>query len=250
MFRRKKNENRNENSVNNALNQNPLLKQGIFFGFYFVFFLILILLLRTGYTKNASKEVQLKKTGYGYDCKLDRLIDNNYHFVYKEYINGVQKIYEGDTDGKSKLYVKSGQVSTQYYQKSDVTYEKDNNLLTWKEIDNPLQFYKFTIPTALQKIIRKAEYVSKTDYLKMNKSDFTYKISNTKLRRIYDLEEYRDDDSESTFVVSVLENGTLAAITFDLSTYMSRDDSNIKSYLLTLNFSKYDEIQEITNPMN
>ncbi len=242
--------NKKDNGIMSELDNNPFMKQILFFGFYFVFFVVLILLLRTGYKNNNRQENRSNNSGYNYDYKLDRLNNQNYHFVYKEMVNGVATIYEGDISDGKMLFSKSGQVATTYFMRNDKFYVKDNNLLTWSETTNPLLFYKFTRPENLHSFIKKSTYVSKTDFIGVKKNDFTYSIDNNKLRKIFDLQAVEGDDTKSFLIVTVLENGVISSMTFDLTNYMKKSNENIKSYLLTFSFSKYDDVEEITSPIN
>ena len=164
--------NKKDNGIMSELDNNPFMKQILFFGFYFVFFVVLILLLRTGYKNNNRQENRSNNSGYNYDYKLDRLNNQNYHFVYKEMVNGVATIYEGDISDGKMLFSKSGQVATTYFMRNDKFYVKDNNLLTWSETTNPLLFYKFTRPENLHSFIKKSTYVSKTDFIGVKKNDY------------------------------------------------------------------------------
>ena len=246
MFKKK---NKKQNEFLSQLDNNPMLKQIVFFGFYLVFFVVLIILLRTGYKNNTSKEVKSSRSGYLYDYKLDRILNQNYHFVFKENLNGNEVIYEGDLFDNELSFVKSGVVSSTYYINDDKVYLKDNNLLTWNEVNNPMVFYQFTNGKLINKLIKKAKYISKTEYIHSEKKEYLYNITSDEIRSILDIEKL-NDDTVNTIVVSILENGNVNSISLDLTNYYKYSDNNIISYKLVFSFSKYDEIEEIANPIN
>ena len=241
---------KNKNNLFNEVNQDPNLKRTVFFGFYTVFFLVLVILLRTGYKNNNLEKKDNKKTGYNYDYKLDLILNQNYHFVYKENSNGVETIYEGDLLDNVSSFVKSGTVSLQYYQQNDDVYVKDNNLLTWAKVENPIIFNKFTNAEKLNTIIRKSKYISMTDYIDSEMKEFNYEISNNSLRNIFDIEEIEEDKLINKITVTIMENGKIKSIMLDLSNYYGYNNTNISNYVITLSYSKFDKIEEITNPLN
>lgn len=250
--------NNKKETIFNELNENPMLKQIVFFSFYLVFFVILIILLRTSYKSTTNKNITKQKTGYGYDYKLDRLLNYNYHFVYKENLNNIETIYEGDRLDNRINFVKSGTISTNYYQEQDKYYVKDNNLLTWSNIDNPLIFENFIEPTNIEKIVKKSKYISKTDYIKMDRKEFNYEITNEELNSILNksiekenkIEETTTTNLTNTVTVTIEKNGTLESIKYDLTNYYKSTNQEVINYSLILNFSQYDQIKEITNPIN
>ncbi|MBR4617720.1 MAG: hypothetical protein IKO49_00165 [Bacilli bacterium] len=241
---------KNKNNLLGGLDQNPFLKQIIFFGFYFLFFVVIIIFLRISFKSISTKEVSIRKTGYGYDYKLDRIMNENYHFKFKENYDGVETIYEGDLLGDEISLFKSGTQAMEYYIKKDKAYLKDGNLFTWNETTNPMIFYDFVIPSNLNKIIKRAKYVSKTDYIDSKKKTFTYSIANEKIIDILGLEKRENDVLDNTIVVSILDNGKIDSINLDLTNYYKYSNETLKNYNLTFSYSKFDQIEEIANPIN
>jgi hypothetical protein len=246
MFKKKKND---EQKVNKYTDSS---RQLAFFGFYLVFFVVIIILLRTGLngTNNNNKNNKNSLTGYGYDYKLNDIVRNNYHFVYKENVNDIQTIYEGDILNSNMSFTKSGIPSSEYYETSNKIYVKDNNLLTWSETTEPMRFKNFVSGVNIQSIISTAKYVYRTEYNKEDTLYFGYTISNNELRKIFQTAEVEGDQEKNAIIVITDKSGNVKSINFDLTNYYKTIDQNINKYTIMLNYSKYNEIKEITNPLN
>lgn len=244
MFNRKDNDNKKT-----ILEENQRLKPVLFFGFYLIFFIVLILLLRSGY-KNNNASTNPKKSGYGYDYKLNRILNENYHFVYTEEMNTEKTIFEGDWLDNTLSYRKSGVVSSEYYQNRDKVYLKDPNSLTWSETENPMIFSKVANPSTLKRIITSAAYVSKTDYIKSDTKSFNYEIETSYLYKMFndDTNEF-DNVPTNKIIVTIEENGKIKSIQLDLTNYYNIINPEITNYKLTFTYSKYGEIEEIPNPI-
>lgn len=241
---------KNKEKESKGLFEDPQTKQLAFFGFYLVFFIIIVILLRTSYKSTPQKSNTNALNGYGYDYKLTMLTNNNFHFIYKENINDFQTIYEGDTLNSVTSFTKSGDVALNYYISDEKTYIKDNNQLTWSETTNPLRFKEFVITKNIQSIINNAEYIYKTEYMKEDNLYFGYKISNNELRKIFKIQEIVGDEETSSIIVFADKNKNIKSISFDLTNYYKKSDPNINKYIISLNYSKFNEIKEITNPIN
>ena len=248
MFKKKKNEEQEQNKNNKYADSN---RQIAFFGFYLIFFIVVIILLRTGYkNQNNNKNNNSNLNGYGYDYKLTAITSDNYHFIYRENKNDVDTIYEGDILNNTMSITKSGEIATNYYFSKDKTYVKDNNLLTWTEVDNPITFKDFYDSSNIQSIINKANYVYRTEYMNESLLYFGYKISNNELRKIFKQEEVKDDDESNNIILITDKKGTVKSINFELTNYYKNIDPSINKYILSFNYSRFNEIKEITNPLN
>lgn len=247
--RKKKEENKDKYNALANYKGDPMKMQFAFFGFYFIFFLIIVLLLRTGYKNNAENPKDTK-TGYKNDYTLTELGDNNYHFVYKEELNNEVYIYEGDLLEKQMTFVKSGNPSHTYYANNEKFYVKDNNLLTWSESNNPINFYAFVMPYNLVRFITKGEYISYLTYVDTNEKAFNYEITNNRIREVLDLETLPNDNSTTKIVVTATENKKIKTIEMDLTNYYKLINPNINKYVITIGYSKIGKIEEIANPIN
>lgn len=245
MFKNKKNDKEN---INTILDENPLLKQGLFFGFYLIFFIVIILLIRSSY-KTTNNNLDIKKTGYGYEYKLNRILNENYHFTYTEQLNDSKTIFEGDWLDNTISYKKSGTISTEYYYNNEKTYQKDPNSLTWLESENPISFFKIITPTNLNKIINYSKYTSRTEYIDSKVISFTYEIDAKHLHKIINNEEKEFTIPNDTIIVTISENKKLKSIELNLTNYYKTINNQITNYNLILNYSKYGEITEISNPI-
>lgn len=244
MFKKKKKEEQKKNVYSDPT------RQIIFFGFYLVFFIVVIILLRTSYKPQSKNTSTSGLNGYGYDYKLTNITNNNYHFIYKENNNDKETIYEGDTLNNVISFTKSGDVALNYYIANDKTYVKDNNLLTWSETTNPIMFKDFYLSRNIQSIINEAQYVYKTEYMNEEVLTFGYTISNNKLRNMFNQEEKPEDEDVNAIIIFTDKNKNIKSINFELTNYYKNIDSNINKYTLSFNYSKFNEIKEITNPIN
>lgn len=245
MFKKNKNK---EQEQNNTYQDNST-KQIAFFGFYLVFFIVIIILLRTSYKSVPQKETK-NLNGYGYDYKLTNLTNNNYHFIYKENLNDKETIYEGDTLNNVTSLTKSGEVATTYYLNENKVYVKDNNLLTWSETTNPMLFKDFTSTLNIQSIINNSEYIYKNEYVKDDILYFGYKITNNELRKIFKIDAVEGDNLTNNIIIVTDKKGTVKSVNYELTNYYKNIDQNINKYIITINYSRFNEIKEITNPIN
>ena len=245
IFKKKRN---NEQEQNNTYQDNTT-KQIAFFGFYLVFFIVIIILLRTSYKSTSTKQTN-NLNGYGYDYKLTSLTNNNFHFIYKENLNDNETIYEGDTLNNVTSLTKSGEIATNYYLTDDKVYIKDNNLLTWSLSTNPMLFRDFVSTINIQNIINKAEYVYKNEYIKEDVLYFGYKITNNELRKIFKQEVVENDMLSNSIIVVTDKKGVIKSVNYELTNYFKNIDQNINKYIISINYSKFNEIKEITNPIN
>lgn len=246
MFNKKNNDNKKSIPI---LEENQNLKPIIFFGFYLIFFLVLVLLLRSGY-KNNNTATNIQKSGYGYDYKLNRILNENYHFVYTEEMNAEKTIFEGDWLDNTLSYRKSGVISSEYYQNRDKVYLKDPNSLTWSETENPMIFFQLANPSNLKRVITSATYVSKTDYIKSDTKSFNYEIETSYLYKMFNNETNEFDNIPTNkIIVTIEENGKIKSVQLDLTSYYNIINKEITNYKLTFTYSKYGEIEEISNPI-
>lgn len=252
--------NRNNNEKKESIfDESPYMKQIAFFGFYLIFFIVLILLLRGNYKQN-SKTTNPKNTGYGYDYRLDRVDNENFHFVYTENLNGTNTIYDGDRLYKKASFKKSGTTSIEYYEDNDEFYLKDPNSLSWSKTENPMIFSKIVKLATLKNIITRGTYISKTEYVTNKDRAFTYQITNKDLEKILvtnnQTEQEKPTNSNSNdellnnIIVTIDENSKLKKIELNLSNYYNVQNPSVINYNLSLTYSKYDEIEEISNPLD
>ena len=259
MFKKKENKNKGNPYQDNTI------KQIAFFGFYLVFFIVVIILLRTSY-KSTSKQKTNQLNGYGYDYKLISLNNNNYHFSYKEIIDDVQTIYEGDKLKNVMSFTKSGENALNYYSNGDKFYVKDNNLLTWSETTNPMIFDEIIRIDNIQGIISRSKYIYKTQYISDDSLYFGYTITNDGINKVLNFEQTKSEDKpedenkkeveeekderENIIVVYTDKKGNVKTISFDLTNYYKTIKPEINKYTITLNYSNVNKIKEITNPIN
>ena len=226
--------------------QTPL-KTALFLVFYAIFFIIIIFLLRTGYKEN-SKKITRNNSGYGYNFKLTRLENKNYHFTFIEENNDVITVYEGDRKGEMLSYKKSGLISTEYYQDYNQIKYKNPNTLIWENSLNPMIFDKFINPNYIKNIINHSTYKSKTIDIDTEETSYNYEIPTNILIRIFENKTIELDDKENTLSVVLDKEGKIKEINYDLTSYYKYYNPTTMTYKLTTKYSRYDQIKEIETP--
>lgn len=223
---------------------NPDIKRVIFFIFYIVFFIFVVILLRSSLKNNNVSSVNRNNSGYQKSFNLNSIKSDNYHFNYKLEKNNEVIIFDGDRLGSKSLFMMSGDASFNYYLENDLCYLRDNNTLLWNRVDNPMEFYKFTLYDNLHKMLVHGSYISKTTYLSGEEDDYNYEISTASIMKNIDREE-SDIDGESNLIsVHVLKDGTISEIEVVLTDYYKYYDSSIYNYKITLSYSKLGSIKD------
>ncbi len=235
---------REKNKVQEMFEDNPELKQILFFGFYIIFFVFIVILLRGSLT-NTNQVLSKKNSGYGISFNLKKIEDNNYHFNYKIIKNNKTIIYEGDRNKENQKFIKSGTPSINYYSQGNNYYLKNTNSLLYEKSINPMEFSKILEATNLKKMFIHGTYISKTEYINSSQEDYTYEISTTTLLRNLDQIETDIDSKGNTITAKLDKNGDLAEIDMDLTDYFHYYDQSIYEYKLIINYSRFGEIEKI-----
>ena len=234
------------NKNNNKFTDNPESKRVIFFVFYFVFFLIVVLLLRGANANNNSNRITSNNSGYSKSFNFDKLKNNNYHFIYKLDKNSNITIYEGDNDSITTTFVMSGNPSLNYYSKNNLYYVKNINTLMWESATNPIEFYKLIDFNTLDEIMKRATYMSRTEYLSGDEVDYNYEVSTATLIKYLDNNTISEvGDNLNNFIFHVDSNDVLYQIDMDISSYYKYYHSDINRYFISLKYSKIGEISNI-----
>lgn len=227
--------------------ENQPAKTAGFLIFYVIFFLVIVFLLRTGYKEN-SKKITRTNSGYGYNFKLTRLENKNYHFIFTEEKNNVITIYEGERNKEILSYRKSGVVSTQYYQDYNKVKVKNPNTLMWEDSPNPMTFSNFINPNYIKNIINRATYISKTMYVDTEETSYNYEVTTSTLLKVFEDKEIDLDDEVNIVSVMLDKEGKIKEINYDLTSYYKYIDPTTITYKLSTKYSEYDEIKEIDIP--
>lgn len=234
---------------NKKLNQteNNNIKSGLFLGFYAIFFLLVVFLLRTGYKENNQK-ITTKNSGYGYNFKLTRLENRNYHFIYTEELDNNLVVYEGNKFANTTKYKKSGSTVQEYIEDNKTVKYKDNNTLTWEKCENPMFFNKFTNPNYIKRLLTHGTYISKTMYINNSDTAYNYDIATSTIIKILDKKEIDIDDKPNTISIILDSTGKIKEIKYDLTSYYKYINPDALSYKISQKYSKYGEIKEIELP--
>ena len=238
------NDMKNKNKFQEAFEDNPELKQLLFFGFYIVFFIFIVVLLRSAFASSNNRLTRYN-SGYNYSFKLKEIAGRNYHFYYKLTKNSQTVIFDGDKNDNIENFVMSGNPTIQYYNDNNNYYAKNNNTLIYEKTTNPMDFYKVIELENLRKLFVHGTYISKTEYLDGEGEDDTYQISTSSMLRNLDNVE-SDLDSVNTVVVKVNKDDVLSEVNLDLTNYYHYYDSSIYEYKLSLIYSKIGEVGNIS----
>ena len=232
--------------LDSYFDDNPEMKKIIFCAFYLVFFVFLIILLRLSSNNSNSEKITRENSGLNKSYSLESLSKENYHFNIIEEENDKKTIYDGDVNGDKALFVKSGAPSLNYYKNKDSYYLRDENTLLYDSTDNPLISSKFVESGNIKKLIVHGIYESVTTYFNGTESDYNYSISTSTILRNFDNIEADLDDKPNTIKIKVNDN-KVKEIDIDLTSYYNYYDKSINNYKLSITYSKYGMVDEITS---
>ncbi len=237
------------NKLDEYFNDNPTMKNIFFVFFYLIFFIIIGLILRAGNSKSTCSELRRDNTGLNKSYSLNEISNKNYHFNINEEVNGSVTIYDGDLNDDKASFIKSGNPSLNYYYNDYKFYLRNNNTLTYEEVDNPISFSKLITSSSISNMLIHGTYLSYTNYFNGEEKDFNYSISTSTLIKYLDEKDVDTDDNPNMITVKVY-NGSIEEIDMDLTSYFKCYNKNINSYKLTINYSKYGSIDPINIKVN
>lgn len=223
----------------------PKGKAIIFFSFYFFFFLILSLVGHFGSRGTVGENRYDKKQQYQFS--FDLLDKENYHFFYQISKDAELLSYEGDKNKEKELFTSSilG-VNETYYRESN-TYLKNTNPL-WIKVESPYQFSSFFELSTVREMLEKASYISKTDY-ESGKQVYRFAISTSTMISLFEGIETDIADDTNEMILSTDENKNVNEISYTLNSYGKYKKLVTNRLQITLRFSSFGEIQEISNPV-
>ncbi|MBE6157900.1 MAG: hypothetical protein E7160_03810 [Firmicutes bacterium] len=218
----------------------PRGKAFLFFGFYLVFFFVLGVMFRTSAVNDSYDNEEIKKSNFPF--LLGQIENNNYHFKYSYDFDGKVNAYEGDKFSKKELFSFKG---LNYYRNDDIFLINNSNV--WVKCDNPYYAYQFIDISSIKKMIKKATYISKTDY-ESGMKVYSYQVSTATLVKLVDNIDIDLDDKPNEIILKTDKDNNVNDIKFDLTSYFKyKKVSNIKAEIELL-YTNFGEVKELNDP--
>lgn len=224
--------------------KNPRIKSIIVLIFYFFFFFFIIMFLRTN---NKTISSEHKKTS-GFEFSVEKIKDNNYHYLYDVVFNTSKMIYEGNRYGTKELFTQNDTYKIDTFYNYNEKYLKNINQV-WSKIENPYLFSDFKDIYIIEKILKESLQDSKTEY--SDKSFlYTYKVSTNNIIRIIENINLDIEDIPNTIMVVTNSNQEVVKIQMDLSSYIHyKSKSTEKQKLnISITYSQFGKIEPIEDP--
>lgn len=222
--------------------KNPRAKGSIILGAYFLFFLFVIVSLRSN-TINNHKEIELMDD-LGFS--LEKIKQNNYHYLYNIDYNDSKVVYEGDRYYQKELFTKIDNQKIETFYNYDETYLKNINNV-WSKTENPYYFYKLREIQNIEEILKNAYEESKTEYSNKSKV-YTYKVTTNSIVKIIDKKNIDISDIPNTIILTTNSDQEVEKIEMDLSTYISYKNNKKDILKITITYSKFGEVELIEDP--
>lgn len=222
--------------------KNPRARGGIVLGAYFLFFLFIIISLRSNPTNHHKG---IGSTG-SLEFSLEKIKQNNYHYLYSMNDNDSKVIYEGDRYHQKELFTKTDNYKIETFYNYNGTYLKNINNV-WSKIENPYLFSQFREVQNIEEILRNAYNESKTEYSNKSKV-YTYKITTNQIVKIIEKRNIDIADIPNTIILTTNSDWEVEKIEMDLSSYISYKDNKRGILKITMSYSKFGEIELIEDP--
>lgn len=214
----------------------------LFFGGYFFFFLILAVIFRIGGSSRIPTSSEYEK-GNPYSFSLNHLIDNNYSFEYKITLDGTLYNYVGKRYDSNQEFKYNNQ---NYFCNSSNCFINNNNL--WVKSENPYRYSYFLDGVNIDKILKNATFVSKTDY-ESGKVSYSFLISSNTLNSMIKNINTDIDEEPNEIVVNSDESGKINEIKFDLNSYCINNKECNSNLEIELYYDSFGKIEEIKSPI-
>lgn len=222
--------------------KNPRARGGIVLGAYFLFFLFIIISLRSSSTNNRT-EIEL--TG-NLEFSLEKIKQNNYHYLYNIRYNDSNVSYEGDRYDQKELFTKTNNQEIEIFYNYGGTYLKNINNV-WSKIENPYLYSQFREIQNIEEILENAYNESKTEYSD-KRMVYTYKITTNSIVKIIDKKNIDIADIPNTLILTTNSNQEVEKVEMDLSSYVSYKYYKNEGLKITIIYSKFGEIEPIEDP--
>lgn len=212
-------------------------------GCYLVFFVIVLLMVSfipkdTTIPDDYELGEQVSDT-----YSSSKILNNIYSFNYNINIDGREIIYSGRKFGERELFT----VNNQEYYYDGINYYINDNY-NFSMTTNPYLYYDFMDFFRLNKIINLASYSSRTEYQDDSRA-FNYRIATDSIIKL--LEGINTDILEVPNDINLytMKDGTLKRIELDFSSYGKFKNICTNNFNIILEYSGFDNQEEIVNPM-
>jgi len=217
----------------------------LFFVFFFFFFLFLAIWARIPGNVDVEKDIN---NNYSHDISIDKLLDNNFSYVYTVEVDRQKYIIDGKINENVEKFNFSDQNSNVSYYRSGENYYINNNVI-WEKGNVPLELSKFFNTKKLNELIKKSTLDSKTEYINGNTS-YNFLISTNIINDIVDDKDTDFDDIPNSISVYFDKNSVVNKIVLELNSYVLYNKMNISNLTITLEYSDIGKIGVINNPLN
>ena len=226
--------------------RDPKNKPVLFFGFYFVLFVCLAVLFRIAPSTTTPKTNLKAKPKSSHYYNLGKLEDANYHFKYYYNIDGAVANFEGDRNGVRQLFIRNyNNTIDNFYGYRNLFMINSNN--DWIKSDNPYLYSEFLEVDVIREILKKATFISKTEY-QNKKYSYTYNISTTTLDKIINNNIIDIEDPVNEVVITMDNNYYVEKIEYKLDSFIKYQNPISHEFKLNLEFSEFGNIKEIQEP--
>lgn len=214
----------------------------VFFIFYIVFFAIII----ASANGNSQEVNNTSKNNIRANYNIEMIEKGNYHFIREENINGNIITYVGDkSNDKTKGLMTTNNIIKEYFIYGDITLIKENN--TYHASSSLYNFNNITKDDMIKKILNKSILLSKTEY-ELGNTIYNYQISTTTLEEMISNQKIDIDDKPNDIIVETNDKNEIVKIAYDLSSYSTYKNNKPQDIKITISYSRYNEIEEITIP--
>lgn len=228
------------------IKNNPQKKGILFLGIYFIFFLLVIMSLRTSNTINQEKSKE--KISSNFEYSLKNIKNNNYSFKYTEVLDNNLVMYSGDQlFGNSRFNKTYNNIVEQYYDSNGIFLKKELN--GWMKVNNPYIFKELRDIHKIEKILKRATFISKTEYKEQTKT-YNYQISTTTLVDLIDNQKVDLDDNINTIVLTTNSENEVVKIEFNLTPYTNYKQLSTVLGTVQVEYTNFGKIEKIEEPQS
>ncbi len=212
----------------------------LFFAFYLIFFTILILVIRFSEKRPLPSASEYEK-GTSYTFYLDKIANNNYHYIYTITLDGVKYVYDGNKYNDKEMFKFN---AIDYFKSGDDFFK---NTGIWVKSESPYIYDDFFDLNNISEIVELATYDSKTSF-DNGRLRYNFLISTNTLNQMLNNvdSDYLEEPNE--LVIDTQKDKFVDEITFNLNSYCTMNKLCQNSLEIKLSYDKFGEIEEISNP--
>ena len=222
------------------MSKNPRGKAILFFGGYLILFLVIFLIIGT--SNSSSSKATDYEEGIPYRFYTSLLEKKNYHYTYKVVLDDNVSIIDGDKYEDREMFTYQDK---KYYKEEDDFYVYSDK---WVKTEIPYKFSNFLDVEKAIGLVSLATYDSTTNY-QSGKTNYNFLISSNTINKVFDNIDSDFMEEPNTLIVSTDENKQVNKVSFTLDSYCVMNKVCNKSLRIDLDFSRFGEVKEITNPV-